>query len=65
MKWVAVATVVLSSAAYFVISHMTALFVLLVGIGTFCVGHYVVYMHIYENKLTIKSAKESIASLRK
>lgn len=64
MKWIAVATAVLSALAYFVIGHTVGVFVLVVGGSAFFVGHYVVYAHIQENKLTIKSAKQMIAALR-
>jgi hypothetical protein len=63
MKWVAIVTLAASVATYFAYSHLAGAFVLIVGGSAFFVGHYVVYMHLYENRLTIKSAKQMIASL--
>jgi len=62
MKWVAIATVVLSALAY-AASHTVGIFALLVGGSAFGVGHYVLFMHIHENKLTIRSARQTIAAL--
>lgn len=64
MIWVAVATLIASPIAYVAIGHVVAAFVFVVGGSAFFVGHYVVFMHIHENKLTIKSARQTIASLR-
>lgn len=61
--WIAIVTVALSLVAYFWRGGYTGLFVLIVGGSAFFVGQYVVYMHIQENRLTIRSAKQSIASL--
>jgi hypothetical protein len=63
--WVVAVTLTLFIAAYFWRGGYTALFVLIVGGSAFFVGQYVVYMHIHENRLTIQSAKQSIASLEK
>ena len=63
--WVVVVTLALSLGAYFWRGGYTGLFVLIVGGSVFFVGQYVVYMHIHENRLTIQSAKQSIASLEK
>ena len=63
MKWVAIATVVLAAAGYLWMGVYTGIFVLIIGGSVFFIGHYVVFMHIHENKLTIKSARQTIASL--
>ncbi len=63
MKWVLLATLVATPLAF--LWNVTA--GILVGIGglsMFGVGHYVVYMHIQEDKLTIANAKRRIAALR-
>jgi hypothetical protein len=65
MKWVAIATLVAFVVTFFAISHTVGVFVVLVGGSAFLVGPYVVYMHMHENRLTIKSAKETIASIDK
>jgi hypothetical protein len=65
MKWIAIATLVLSATAYLWRGGYYGLFVLIVGGSAFFIGHYVVYMHIHENNLTMKSAKQSIAALDK
>ena len=62
LKWVAVATLVAAALTYVAYTHYGAVFVLIVGGSAFVVGHYVVYMHIHENKLTIRSARQRIAS---
>jgi len=64
LKWIAIATLVLSPIAYYAINTTVAAFTFMIGGSAFLVGHYVVYMHIHENKLTIKSAKQTIASLQ-
>lgn len=63
MKWLGIATVVAAAITYVAYTHYGGVFVLIVGGSAFFVGHYVVYMHIHENKLTIKSARQRIASL--
>ena len=65
MKWVGVATLVLSPVAYFWFGGYVGLFVLICCGSVFFVGHYVVFMHIHENKLTITSAKQSIAAVQR
>jgi hypothetical protein len=65
MKWLAIATAVIAPIAYLVHSLTAAIVVVIIGGSLFLVGHYVVFMHIHENKLTIKSAKQSIAALRR
>jgi fatty acid desaturase len=64
MKWVAVVTLVLSVAAYRWFGTYPVVFVLIIGASVFFVGHYLVYMHIHENRLTIKSPRQTIASLK-
>jgi fatty acid desaturase len=63
MKWVAAATVILALGGYLWMGVYTGIFVLIIGGAIFFIGHYVVFMHIHENKLTIKSARQTIASL--
>jgi uncharacterized membrane protein YhaH (DUF805 family) len=61
--WIVVVTIALSLVAYVWRGGYAGLFVLIVGGSAFFVGQYVVYMHIQENRLTIRSARQSIASL--
>ena len=63
MKWVAVATVILALGGYLWMGVYTGVFVLIIGGSIFFIGHYVVFMHIHENKLTIKSARQTIESI--
>jgi len=62
-KWVAIATLVVAPILYFA-SGMTAMIIaLIVGGSVFGVGQYVVFAHIQENKLTIKSARQMLDTL--
>jgi hypothetical protein len=64
LKWILVITCLVSPLVYFLNSAI-AVIVALTGISGFFIGHYVMLMHIEENKLTIKSAKQSLASIDK
>lgn len=65
MHWIALATVVAAPTAYVFASFTATIVVLIAGATTFCVGHYVVFMHIHENRLTIRSAKQTLAATRR
>jgi len=63
LKWVAIVTLLASPAALAAFGATVGAFVLIIGGSAFFVGHYVVFMHIHENTLTIRSAKQTIASI--
>ncbi len=64
LKWILVATCLVAPLVY-VVNSTIAVIVALTGISGFFVGHYVVFMHLEENRLTIRSAKQSLASIDK
>ncbi len=63
MKWVAIATAILFLPAYIWLGATVAVFVVIAGGSVFLVGHYVLFAHLHENRLTIRSAKQMIASI--
>lgn len=63
LKWVLLATVILTPLTW-LLSATAALVVAVTGVSIFFVGHYVVFMHIHENKLTIANARRRIEELQ-
>jgi hypothetical protein len=63
LKWVLLATVVLAPLVWLA-SATAALLVAIGGVSMFFVGHYVVFMHLHENKLTIASARRCIDEIQ-
>jgi fatty acid desaturase len=63
INWLGVAAIVAAAVARafgFVPMIVTGIF----GATLFFVGHYVVYMHIHESKLTLRQLKKSLASMK-
>ncbi len=63
LKWVLLATVVVAPLVWLA-SPTAALLVAIGGVSTFFVGHYVVFMHLNENKLTIANARRRIDEIQ-
>ncbi len=60
MKWIAIATIVAAAVARF--HGITACIVVAIfGASLFFVGHYVVFMHIHECNLTLKTVRRKRA----
>ncbi len=63
LKWVLLATIVVAPLLW-VASATAALVVAIGGASMFFVGHYVVFMHLQENKLTIANARRRIDEIQ-
>ena len=63
LKWLLAATVVVAPLVW-LLSATAALLVAIGGVSMFFVGHYVVFMHLHENKLTMANARRRIEEIQ-